>query len=107
MAEQVRVGRTRFGGHRHQPLGEAPLTSVVAAVQASPRGQQLELRVCGHQAFGRIQDIDGMATVPGHQGHTDAGSLVQILGTCLGGRHTELALQLSDYGADHRSLLFE
>src|SRR5271163_804749 len=48
-----------------------------------------------------------MAAVAGRQGHTDARSSVQILGTCLGGRHAELALQLSDYGADHRSLLFE
>jgi hypothetical protein len=80
---------------------------VVAALQAPARGQQLELGVSGHQAFGGVENVDDVAAVTGHHGHSDARPAVQIARTGLGGGHTELALQLGDYRTDHRSLLFE
>ena len=58
---------------------------VVAAPQAPVRGQQLELRMCGDQTFGRVQDVDGMAAVAGHHRHTDTRSAVQVARTGLGG----------------------
>jgi len=90
-----------------QVLTASPRPLVIAAVQTPSHRKQLELWVRGHQAFGRIEHIDGMATVAGHRGHTDARPSIQVLRPGLGGRHAELALQLGDNGTDHRSLLFE
>ncbi len=67
-------------------------------MQAPAHGQQLELRMCGYQTFGVVEDIDGVAAVTGHHGHTDARPPVQIMRTGLGGRHAEFALQLGDQG---------
>ena len=63
--------------------------------------------MCGDQAFGRVEHVDGVAAVAGHHGHADARSSVQLVRAGLGGRHAELALQLGDHGTDHRPLLFE
>src|ERR1700740_3451691 len=88
-------GPTRRLFRSDQP-DQAPL--VIAAVQTPSYRQQLEFGMRGHEAFGRVEYVDRMATVAGHRGHTDSCPSIQLLRTGLGGRHTELALQLRDDG---------
>ncbi|EUA44380.1 tRNA methyltransferase complex GCD14 subunit [Mycobacterium xenopi 3993] len=65
--------------HCRPAAGFAGSSVVVAAMQAAAHRQQLELRVRGHQAFGGVEHLDGVAAVGGYHGHPDAGSPVKVM----------------------------
>ena len=73
----------------------------------APRRQQFHLRPRGDQALGGVEHIDDVRAVARHHGQPNAGAAVQLLGSGLGGRHGEPALQLGDHRAHRRALLFQ
>ncbi|MDT7770429.1 MAG: hypothetical protein QOI30_3446, partial [Mycobacterium sp.] len=59
---------------------------VVAASQISAHRQQFELRVSGHQAFGRVEHFDGVRAVSGGHRHPDTRPSVELMRPRFGGR---------------------
>lgn len=58
---------------------ENRLGLIVAVVQAAANVEQLELGMCGYQAFAGIEHINGMTAVARHHSHTDASSAIQVV----------------------------
>ena len=80
---------------------------VVAALQTPGAPTAIRIPDVRPPDVRRVENVDHVGTVAGHDRHTDARSPIQLARTRLGRRHAELALQFGDDGTDHRTLFLE
>src|SRR4051794_28081473 len=103
------ISRTRTLMRRARSSPTEPLLSAFVPMpdEASPGGQQVDLRSARHQALAPVEHLVAVRRIGRHDRDTQQRPPVQIEMTGLGGGHLEPATQLGHDRTHDRPLLLE